>query len=136
MKISATISNAFQVNELTVSTEGRQQKITVPAKAEGLGSAVNGGELLFLSLATCFCNDVYREAGRRNLTITAVEVTVSGEFGKEGEPAANVVYTVRVQSPTLSDKEITELVSHVDTIAEVHNTLRKGVAVSLKTDAG
>lgn len=133
MTISATIKNEFQVNDITVVTEGRQKKISVPGKDDGFGSSVNGGELLFLSLATCFCNDVYREAAKRKVNITSVEVTVSGEFGKEGEPAANVVYTVRVQSPALSDKEINELISHVDTIAEVHNTLRKGVAVTLNT---
>ena len=135
MRISATIKNEFQVNDISVATEGRQKKIVVPAKDEGFGSSVNGGELLFLSLATCFCNDVYREAHKRKVHITSVEVSVSGEFGKEGEPASHVVYTVRVQSPTLSDKEITELISHVDTIAEVHNTLRKGVAVTLHTES-
>lgn len=133
MTISATIKNEFQVNDITVSTEGRQKKINVPGKAEGFGLSVNGGELLFLSLATCFCNDVYREADKRKVNITSVEVTVSGEFGKEGDPASNVVYSVRVQSPTLSQKEITELISQVDKIAEVHNTLRKGVAVTLHT---
>ncbi len=134
MTISATIKNEFQVNDITVSTEGRPKKISVPGKDDGFGSSVNGGELLFLSLATCFCNDVYREADRRKLNITSVEVTVSGEFGKEGDPASNVVYTVSVQSPTLSQKEITELISHVDKIAEVHNTLRRGVAVTLNTE--
>jgi uncharacterized OsmC-like protein len=131
--ISATIKNEFQVNDITVATEGHQKKISVPGKDQGYGSSVNGGELLFLALATCFCNDVYREADRRRLNISSVEVTVTGEFGKEGEPASNVIYTVRVQSPTLSKKEITELISHVDKIAEVHNTLRKGVAVSINT---
>jgi organic hydroperoxide reductase OsmC/OhrA len=133
MIISATIKNQFQFNDITVSTEGHQKKINIPAKEEGVGSAVNGGELLFLSLATCFCNDVYREANKRKLNITSVEVIVSGEFGKEGEPGSNIVYNVSVQSPTLSQKEITELISQVDKIAEVHNTLRKGVAVTLKT---
>ncbi|GAA4459762.1 hypothetical protein GCM10023189_33880 [Nibrella saemangeumensis] len=134
MKISATIKNGFQVNDISVANEGRQKKIVVPAKDVGFCSSVNGGELLFLSLATCFCNDVYREADKRNVNITSVEVSVSGEFGKEGEPASNIIYTVRVQSPTLSDKEITELISHVDKIAEVHNTLRKGVSVTLHTE--
>ena len=133
MTISATIKNEFQVNDISLVTEGRQKKIVVPAKDEGFGSSVNGGELLFLALATCFCNDVYREAGKRNVNITSVEVSVSGEFGKEGEAASNIVYTVTVQSPALSDKEIAELISHVDKIAEVHNTLRQGAAVTLNT---
>lgn len=133
MTISATIKNEFQLNDITVATEGNQKKISVPGKGEGFGSSVNGGELLFLSLATCFCNDLYREAAKQKVNITSVEVTVTGEFGKEGEAASNIVYSVRVQSPSLSDKEIAELISHVDTIAEIHNTLRKGVSVSLCT---
>ncbi|GAB2801496.1 hypothetical protein GCM10027275_54570 [Rhabdobacter roseus] len=135
MNISATIKNEFQLNSISVATEGRQKTLVVPAKDNGFGSSVNGGELLFLSLAICFCNDVYREANKSKLNITSVEVTVSGEFGKEGEPASHIVYTVRVQSPTLSDQEITDLIAHVDTIAEVHNTLRKGVAVTLRTES-
>ena len=134
MNISATIKNEFQLNSISVATEGREKTLVVPAKDNGFGSSVNGGELLFLSLATCFCNDLYREADKRNLNITSVEVTVSGKFGQEGEPASHIVYTVRVQSPTLSDQEITDLIAQVDTIAEVHNTLRQGVAVTLRTE--
>src|SRR5579875_1093869 len=134
MTISATIKNEYQVNDVFVSTEGHKKLISIPSKNEGYGSSVNGGELLFLSLATCFCNDVYREAAKRGLNITSIEVAVTGDFGKEGEPASNVRYSVRVQSPTLTDMEITELISHVDKIAEVHNTLRKGVTVSLNME--
>jgi len=134
MKISATIKNGFQENDVTVSTEGSQKKISIPGKNEGFGSSVNGGELLFLALATCFCNDLYREAGKRKLNIVSVEVTVSGEFGKEGDPASNVVYTVHVQAPDLSQKEIAQLIADVDKIAEVHNTLRKGIAVTFSRD--
>lgn len=131
MKITATIRNAHQVNEVTVSTEGRQTTLAVPSKANGFGSSVNGGELLFLSLATCFCNDLYREAEKRKVRLASVDVTVSGEFGKEGEPAANLVYQVQVQAPTLTAAAIAELVAQVDAVAEVHNTLRRGVAVTL-----
>ncbi|MFD2247828.1 OsmC family protein [Pontibacter ruber] len=132
MNISATIRNSFQKNDLIVTTEGNQKEISIPAKAEGYGSSVNGGELLFLSLATCFCNDVYREAARRSMEISTVEVTVSGEFGKEGEPASNIVYEVHLQAPNHSEFELRELIEHVDKIAEVHNTLRRGVGVTLK----
>jgi len=133
MHITATIKNEFQVNDVTVSTEGKPKKIEVPGRSEGFGSSVNGGELLFLALATCFCNDLYREAAKQNVQIASVEVTVSGEFGKEGEPASNIKYTVNVQAPTLSDTEIAALISKVDKLAEIHNTLRKGVPVSLNT---
>jgi organic hydroperoxide reductase OsmC/OhrA len=132
MIISATIKNARQENNITVTTDSNQKKISIPGKTGGYGSSVSGGELLFLSLATCFCNDLYREAAKRKIDIDAVEVTVSGHFAKEGEPASNITYEVNVRSPDNSQREITELINHVDAIAEIHNTLRKGVKVSLK----
>jgi uncharacterized OsmC-like protein len=132
MTISASIKNNREQNEVIVTTKDNSQTINLPLRKEGLGSSINGGELLFLSLATCFCNDVHREAIRRNIDIESVQVVVSGEFGKEGEPASGISYTVKVISRKNTQQEIDDLIEHVDKVAEVHNTLRKGVAVSLK----
>jgi organic hydroperoxide reductase OsmC/OhrA len=134
MNISATIKNSADKNDMIVSTNDNEKKIAIPAKKEGKGSSINGGELLFLSLATCFCNDIYREAARRNMQIDSVEVNVSGEFGKEGDPGSNINYQVHVESSNSSQQQIDELIKYVDTIAEIHNTLRKGVTVQLKND--
>ncbi|MBT1699678.1 OsmC family protein [Fulvivirgaceae bacterium PWU4] len=131
MTITATIRNSHQQNDIVVSTNGNSKGVVIPGKVEG-GSSVNGGELLFLALATCFCNDIYREAARRKMTVTAVEVTVRGQFGKEGEPASNITYEANVQAPKSSPQEIAGLIAYVDGVAEVHNTLRKGVSVTLK----
>ena len=131
MNITATIKNSHQSNEVIVSTNEYKKTIPIPAKEQGGGSAVNGGELLFLALATCFCNDIYREAAQRQITIQSVEVQVSGQFGKEGEPASGIQYEANNQS-SASSKEIEDLIKYVDSIAEIHNTLRKGVTVSLK----
>ena len=132
MKISATITNGSNLNDITVSTEANKKKISIPGKAEGFGSSVNGGELLFLSLATCFCNDIYREAVRRKMNVQSVEATVWGEFGGEGKPATFIEYEARIQSPGSSAKQMQDLIEYVDKIAEIHNTLRKGIQVSLK----
>lgn len=70
MKISAKIENGNGEHHVTVTTNGTSQSLTIPAKASGLGSSVNGGELLFLALATCYGNDLYREAGKRGITST------------------------------------------------------------------
>lgn len=134
MIISASIKNSANKNDITVVTNNNEKQISIPAKAEGGGSSVNGGELLFLALATCFCNDIYREAVKRKMLIDAVEVNVSGEFGKEGEPGSNIYYDANVQSSNSSQQQIDELVKYVDTVAEIHNTLRSGVEVVLKTD--
>jgi organic hydroperoxide reductase OsmC/OhrA len=134
MIISATIKNSANKNDIIVATNRNEKQINIPAKTEGGGSSVNGGELLFLALATCFCNDIYREAVCRKMNINSVEVNVFGEFGKEGEPASNINYYAHVESSNSSQQQIDELIKYVDTVAEIHNTLRKGVSVQLKND--
>lgn len=131
MNIASVVKNNALIHEVTVVTEGNAKIISIPGKPMG-GSAVNGGELLFLSLATCFCNDLYREAARRNMKLDEVEVAVSGEFGKEGEPGFNIQYEAKVTSSGSTDHEINDLIRDVDRVAEIHNTLRKGVAVTLR----
>lgn len=66
------------------------------------------------------------------MVIESVEVNVSGEFGAEGEPAAFIEYKVKIEAPGSSEKQLQELIDSVDKIAEIHNTLRKGIQVSLK----
>jgi organic hydroperoxide reductase OsmC/OhrA len=133
MKISATISNGLGRNDVEVRTDGRPRALDLPSKTGGPGSAVNGGELLFVALATCFCNDLYREAAQRGIEITGVDVTVRGEFGAAGEPARDIEYRATVRSPA-SAGDIRQLIAHTDTVAEVHNTLRHGTDVSLVLD--
>jgi len=92
MKISATVINQGRRHRTVLRTNDKQQYLTIPAKAEGLGSSVNGGEFLFMALATCYCNDIYREAYERGLRVESVEVEVTGHFGGKGEPAENISY--------------------------------------------
>ena len=54
MNISARVKNAFEQHEAAVQTNGEAKTVPISAKASGYGSSVNGGELLLLSLATCF----------------------------------------------------------------------------------
>lgn len=102
----------------------------MPAKASGPGSAVNGGELLCLALATCFCNDIYREARKKNITITHVTVEASAEFAAEGEAGYNIQYEAMLEGDA-SDDVLKALIKHTDQVAEIQNTLRAGVKVSL-----
>ncbi len=105
--------------------------MSIPSKPHGLGSDVSGGELLFLALATCYCNDVYREAAKRGIDVEQVDVVVEGEFGAEGQPAKNIVYHACVKSPA-SEAQVRDLLTHTDTVAEIQNTLRAGGAVTLQ----
>jgi len=130
MKISASIKSKFKQHDILVRTDSSTKKMQISPKSSGYGSSVNGGELLLLSLATCFCNDIYREAGKRNLEISGVNVIFKGEFGAEGEPGSNFTYKVKVTSKAAAS-EIEELIKCTDKLAEIHNTLRKGIEIKL-----
>lgn len=115
---------------MTLQTNDNVHSIPIPSKSTGFGSSANGGELLFLALATCYCNDLYREAAKRNLKVERVEVNVEGDFGAEGEHAKNVTYRAKVFAQA-SEDEIRELMKFTDTVAEIQNTLRVGTPVVL-----
>lgn len=131
MILTASITNSYNINTMEVTTEGNAKKIHIASKDEGYGSSVSGGELLLLALSTCYCNDVYREAIKKEMNVESVNVEVTGEFGGVGMPGRNIVYKVDIKAPMHSEDEINDLILHVDKVAEIHNTLRKGVNVSL-----
>jgi len=108
MKITAKIENSKDNHQVMLQTNDNVHSIDIPAKTTGYGSSANGGELLFLALATCYCNDIYREAAKRNIQVERVEVEVDGEFGVEGEPAENVTYRAKVFAQA-SEEEIREI---------------------------
>ena len=43
-----------------------------------------------LALATCYCNDIYRETARPKVEVTAVEVEASADFDGVGVSAKNI----------------------------------------------
>jgi uncharacterized OsmC-like protein len=86
MKVIAHLKNSIRKNEVSLQTNEYKHSITIPPKAEGSGSSANGGELLFLALAACCCNDIYREAAKRKIAVSEIEVTVEGDFEKRGNP--------------------------------------------------
>lgn len=106
------------------------QSLAVAAKSGGKGSGVNGGEFLMLALATCYCNDLYREAERLRIPLESVEVEASAQFPGVGLAATNIRYRAKVSSPA-SASAIAELLRQTDAVAEVHNTVRAGAPVDL-----
>src|ERR1700730_2855594 len=113
MLMSATVKSRFNQHEIEVQTNGAVKEMRIAVRSTGFGSSINGGELLLLSLATCFCNDIYREAAKRNITIRGVDVEVRGEFGAEGEPGKNFQYKAIVSSDA-PKHEIDALIAHTD----------------------
>jgi uncharacterized OsmC-like protein len=130
MKIRARVENSKDNHQVILETNDSVHSIAIPPKTTGYGSSANGGELLFLALATCYCNDIYREAAKRNIRVERVEVTVEGDFGGEGEPAKNVTYQATVFADT-NEEAIRELMQFTDSVAEIQNTLRTGTSVVL-----
>lgn len=131
MKITAKVENRKDNHQVTLQTNDNVHSIYISPKSTGYGSSANGGELLFLALATCYCNDIYREAAKRNLKVERVEVEVDGEFGAEGEPAKNVTYQAKVFAQG-NEEQIRELMKFTDTVAEIQNTLRIETPVILR----
>jgi uncharacterized OsmC-like protein len=123
MKISARVENSKDNHQVSLQTNDNIHSIVIPSKPTGYGSSANGGELLFLALASCYCNDIYREAAKRNIKVERVEVEVNGDFGSEGEHAKNVTYHAKVFAQA-NEEEIRELMMFTDTVAEIQNTLR------------
>lgn len=130
MHIRASVRNSQGEHQVNLSTNDNTRSLTIAPRATGYGSSVNGGELLFLALATCYCNDVYREAAKRGIRVEAVDVEVEGEFGAEGEGATNVRYHARIAAQA-DDAAIRALAGATDRVAEIQNTLRTGTPVLL-----
>jgi organic hydroperoxide reductase OsmC/OhrA len=132
--ISAKVKNSAARLEVQVRTGNATQSLGVAPTANGWGSSVNGGEFLMLALATCYVNDLFREAARLRIPIEAAEVEASCEFPGIGLAATNICYRAKVES-SASLAEIARLLRETDAVAEVHNTVRAGVPVELRFEA-
>jgi len=130
VEIAAVVRNDPEGHQVSVRTGETSQPVAISARAAGRGSAINGGELLMLALATCYCNDIYREAARLGITIDEVEVEATAEFPGIGLAASDIRYRARISSPADAGV-IAELLRQTDAVAEVHNTLRAGATVRL-----
>jgi organic hydroperoxide reductase OsmC/OhrA len=119
------------LHEATVATAGVTKAVYIPTKAGGSGSSINGGELLMLALATCYGNDLYREAARSGVAVRGLEVIAEADFDGIGMAAANIRYRAKIDSPASAD-EIQRLLVATDAVAEVQNTVRAGVPVVLE----
>lgn len=130
MKYSARVANSKDRHEVLLKAGENTHSIQIAPRETGFGSSVSGGELLFLAIATCYCNDIYREAAKKNIRVESVEVDVEGDFPAPGEPAQNIIYKAKVLADA-DEQEIRELMKFTDTVVEIQNTLRMEIPVIL-----
>lgn len=130
MRIAASVTSSADHHGASVRTGEVAQTLSLPRKAGGPGSGVNGGELLLLALATCYCNDLYREAQRLGIPIEGVDVEATAEFPGIGLAATDIRYSASIRSPA-DPQAVQRLLRETDAVAEVHNTVRVGVPVRL-----
>jgi putative redox protein len=101
-----------------------------PAGAGGRGLGFNGGELLYLAIGGCVSNDLFREAAARGIRLSRVRIRVSGDFSGDPVVSEPVSYDVEIAGDA-SAAQLEDLVSHVDRIAEIPNSVRHGTPVTL-----
>lgn len=101
-----------------------------PKDVGGGGLGFNGGQLLYLAIAGCVSNDLFREAQSRGIGLTSVRVVVQGDFTGEPQVSAPVSYSVEIAGDA-SAEDLGALVRHVDVIAEIPNSIRAGTPVRL-----
>lgn len=103
-----------------------------PAGAGGRGQGFNGGQLLYLAIAACYSNDLYREAAARGVDVRRVAVTVDGDFPGRGAVSTPIVVDVELEGDA-PESELRELLDIVDAIAEIPNSLRGATPVELRS---
>ena len=101
-----------------------------PADGGGRGVGFNGGQLLYLAIAGCVSNDLFREARADGIALERVRVVVDGDFQGDPPVSTEVTYAVEVAGDA-STEALERLVTKVDAIAEIPNSLRAATAVRL-----
>ncbi len=101
-----------------------------PADAGGRGLGFNGGQLLYLAIGGCISNDLFREAKLSGIELTSVCVLVRGDFSGEPAVSEDVSYDVEIAGDATAE-QLHHLVSHVDAVAEIPNSVRRGTPVRL-----
>ena len=130
MLFKGHVHNSGAEHAAELSIGDKRTVMPIAARASGHGPSVSGGELLMLALATCYCNDVYREAARMGIEVADIDVQCSAEFAAEGAAASDVVYSAKI-SAKASEARIREMAEKVDALAEIHNTVRAAIPVRL-----
>ena len=102
-----------------------------PVTAGGGGLGFNGGQLLYLAIAACVSNDLYREAATLKIELRRVAVVVDGDFPARGAPSTPIDVAVTVDTDA-GDDAIDALLTEVDRVAEIPNSIRGTTPVVIR----
>ena len=101
-----------------------------PTAAGGGGLGFNGGQLLYLSIAACWSNDLYREAATMGIELDSVEITVDGDFPARGSGSTPVSVEVVVRS-SAPEARVRALIAEVERVAEIPRAIRDATAITV-----
>ena len=103
-----------------------------PAAAGGGGLGFNGGQLLYLSIAACWSNDLYREAASMGIELAGLEITVDGDFPARGSGSTPITVDVVVRS-SAPDERVRELIAEVQRVAEIPRAIRDATPIEVRS---
>jgi putative redox protein len=101
-----------------------------PTAAGGGGLGFNGGQLLYLSIAACWSNDLYREAATMGIELDGVEITVDGDFPARGSGSTPISVEVVVRS-SAPEARVRDLIAEVERVAEIPRAIRDATAITV-----
>lgn len=99
--------------------------------AGGGGLGFNGGQLLYLSIAACWSNDLFREAATMGVDLDGVELTVDGDFPARGSGSTPITVDLVVRSGAPEDK-VRELIAEVERVAEIPRAIRDATPIEVR----
>ena len=133
------MSDAYRVRLRTVGDgptalgQGGAFTLTVdrPAAAGGGGLGFSGGQLLYMAIAACWSNDLYREAATMGIELDGVEITVDGDFPARGAGSTPITVDVLVRS-SAPEERVRELIAEVERVAEIPRAIREGPPIEIR----
>jgi putative redox protein len=103
-----------------------------PSAAGGGGLGFNGGQLLYLAIAACWSNDLYREAATMGIELDGVDITVDGDFPARGSGSTPITVDIVVRS-TAREERVRELIAEVERVAEIPRSIRDGAPIEVRS---
>jgi hypothetical protein len=88
-----------------------------------------GLHVTHLAFGGCVLNDTLREAGKWDLAIDGVRVSVRGDFALEEATFGPVEYVLEIDSPA-PPNDVAALADHVEKLAEIPRALAASVTVT------